>query len=88
MEQIPVSRLVPGLIIELTGQQKLWDITKTPWRELLPPTRLRVLEVSRMPTGASGGRVPYELMLQADDGTRIGLEVLDGEEFIAIVQSA
>lgn len=88
MELVPVSQLVPGVIVELSGKQKLWDITKSPWQELLPPTRLRVLKVSRMATGATDGRFPYDLVLEAADGTHIRLEVLDGHELIAIVESA
>ena len=86
MEQIPVSQLVPGLIIQLSEKQKLWDVTKNPWRELAPPAQLRVLKLTRMASGATGGRVPYDLLLQALDGTTIGLEVLDGDEVVCIVR--
>ncbi|WP_377641839.1 hypothetical protein [Oryzobacter terrae] len=85
VERVAVSSLVPGQTIELTGSQKLWDVTKTPWRELVPPARLRVLEVVRMASGSTEGRQPYEVTLLADDGARVDLEVADGEELVAVV---
>lgn len=84
MRQMPVSGLVPGVMIELTGGQKLWDVTKTPWREFVPPARLTVIQVSRMASGAGGARTPYSLILLADDGARIDLEVADGDELVTI----
>jgi len=86
VKRIPVSRLVPGVILELTGRQKLWDTTKTPWRQYSPPARFRVLQITRMPTGASGELIPYTVTLLAADGTRIDLEVADGKENVAIVE--
>ena len=86
VKQIPVSSLVPGMVVELTGWQKLWDIAVTPWREYSPPARFHIMQVTPMLTGASH-MTPYTVILRAPDGARIELEVADGQESVAIVQS-
>lgn len=78
MPTVPASGLTPGVTIQLTGWQKLWDPTKSPWLELRPPARLRVISVVAMATGAAEDVTPYALVLSAPDGTRIDLDVADG----------
>jgi hypothetical protein len=73
------------MTIELTGWQKLWDVTKSSWREFLPPAQLQVVKVSRMATGEPS-QIAYSLILTTDDGTRLELEVVNGEELAFIAE--
>ncbi len=83
----PVAELASGMLIELTGKQRLWDVTSDPWLELGPGTELTVLRVDAMPTGRTD-RQPYDLLLQTSQGTIVRLEVDDGAELIAVVDAS
>ncbi len=85
MRLVRVAELKPGMVIELTGGQTLFDMTVVPWRELAAGSRLEVIGVTAMATGRTD-RQPYAVELRTtDSGARVALEVADGEYRVSVV---
>lgn len=72
---VSAGMVEPGMTLELTGDQVLWDYTTSPWRTLAAGAQLVVVAVDRIATSRPGHE-PIELSLRAiDTGSRIVLEV-------------
>ena len=84
LRPVAVCDLQAGMVVELVGEEKLWDVAETPWRLLGAGERLTVVEVRKLATGRLD-RDPYEMTFTSTTGSTIRLEVDYGDIEIHVV---
>ncbi len=84
LRPVAARDLVPGQVVELVGQEKLWDVSEKPWRLLGAGTRLAVVSVTRLGSGRPD-RDPYDLTFTSSTGSSIALEVEHGDAVLHVV---
>ena len=84
LRPVAVCHLQAGMVVELVGEEKLWDVAETPWRLLGAGERLTVVEVRKLATGRLD-RDPYEMTFTSTTGSTIRLEVEFGDMEIHVV---